>query len=42
MTILTTEEKDNLKENIRRRLPIALHGEIKLIINALAVKGVKK
>jgi SAM-dependent methyltransferase len=42
ISILTEKEKDNLKETIRRRLPIALNGEIKLIINALAVKGVKK
>ena len=42
MSTLTETEKDELKENLRRRLPIAFNGEIKLIISALAVKGLKK
>jgi trans-aconitate methyltransferase len=42
MSTLTDTEKDKLKENIKRRLPIAFNGEIKLIISALAVKGLKK
>jgi SAM-dependent methyltransferase len=42
ISMLTEKEKDNLKETIRSRLPFALSGEIKLIINALAIKGVKK
>jgi len=41
MSTLTEAEKDKLKENIKRRLPIAFNGEIKLIICALAVKGLK-
>jgi len=42
ISTLTETEKENLKENIKRRLPIAFNGEIKLVINALAVKGLKK
>ncbi len=42
ISTLTGTEKGNLKENIRRRLPIAFNGEIKLVINALAIKGLKK
>lgn len=42
MSTLTETERDELKENLKRRLPIALNSEIKLIISALAVKGLKK
>jgi hypothetical protein len=41
MSTLTEAEKDKLKENVKRRLPIAFNGEIKLIISALAIKGLK-
>jgi trans-aconitate methyltransferase len=39
MSTLTDTEKDELKEHIRGRLPIAFNGEIKLVISAIAVKG---
>lgn len=42
MSTLTDAGKDTLKESIKRRLPISSNGEIKLIISALAVKGLKK
>jgi trans-aconitate methyltransferase len=42
ISTLAEKEKDRLKETIKRRLPIAFNGEIKLIISALAVKGLKR
>lgn len=39
MLTLTGTEKDNLKDHIKTRLPIAFNGEIKLVISILAVKG---
>lgn len=41
MSTLTEAEKERLKENLKHRLPTAFNGEIKLIINALAIKGSK-
>jgi phospholipid N-methyltransferase len=42
ISTLSVSKKNDLKEILRHRLPIALNGEIKLVINALAVKGIKK
>ena len=42
ISTLSAIQKKDLENIIRHRLPIALNGEIKLIINALAVKGIKK
>lgn len=41
LSSLTVSQEDMLRENLRRRLPVALNGEIKLVISALAVKGTK-
>jgi SAM-dependent methyltransferase len=35
-------EVESIRERLKQRLPIASNGEIKLVINALAVKGLKK
>jgi ubiquinone/menaquinone biosynthesis C-methylase UbiE len=42
ISLLTVDEKEKLKQLLKQRLPIAHNGEIKLIINALAVKGTKR
>lgn len=42
ISTLTDAQKSDLKAIIKQRLPIAFNGEIKLIISALAVKGIKK
>lgn len=42
ISTLTESEKDSLKGCVKRRLPIAFNGEIKLIISALAVSGVRR
>jgi hypothetical protein len=41
MSLLSEKEKQDLKEVLRRKLPIARNGDFKLIVTALAVKGVK-
>jgi trans-aconitate methyltransferase len=39
MNTLSSGQKADLKETVRKRLPIAANGEIKLVLNALAIKG---
>jgi hypothetical protein len=41
LSLLDEKEKNYLKGVLRHKLPIALNGEIKLIISALCVKGMK-